>query len=54
MASFDDLLRRVATDPSFRDLVRNRPGEALQGHDLSAAQLRQLDAVVRAGPPAPP
>lgn len=42
----DDILRRMADDPDFAEAMRSDPLRALQGVELSAAEVRRVEQVL--------
>lgn len=46
VADVDEVLRRIADEPSFRALLEVDPARALAGFELDADQLRIIEAAV--------
>jgi len=55
MAGLDDVMARIANDPSFADAVRSDPTNALRGYGLTPAEIGRLEQALgtAATPPAP-
>lgn len=54
MSGLDEVLARIANDPTWADAVRTNPTDALRGYDLDPDELSRLEHAMGTNPGPPP